>query len=53
MYKSLLTMFLGFAGGIGGGYFYHSYLKTELPDHATKLAVATNMMTTTNMFQPL
>ncbi len=32
-------MFLGFAGGIGGGYFYHSYLKTEMPDHATELAV--------------
>lgn len=30
MYKALLTLLLGFAGGIGGGYFYNSYLKSEL-----------------------
>lgn len=39
MYKSLLTVLLGFAGGIGGGYFYNSYLKNEMPEHATELAI--------------
>lgn len=41
MYKSILSVLLGFAGGIGGGYFYNSYLSAEFVNNETELAVLT------------